>query len=384
MTMRKLFLGLFLALLATLPAQAQQSIKVKDATVTSLAGVAGNCVHADVNGKLGVTGTDCASGLASIADKRILANISGGSAAPVANTFSDILDAAITCSTQGDIIYRGSSGWSCLAPGTSTQFLKSGGAAANVSWATPSGGGNVTGPGSSTTHNCAAFADTSGTVLEDAGAGCGGGSGGGLPYGNISGPPASAGFSWVNQGSCTVAQAGGAGTPIMLTMPNDTGLNWRGRFVNQPATPYTLYAVLGDDAVTGGGAQNYGLYFTDGTKLMSIEFVLTAIGGAPSGYIRVEKITDVNTDGTTAAARPTGIGANQYPPIAFSNLFFRLGNDGSTLTFSYSLDGYNFVQLFSESVGTYITPTQIGFGGLNFQAVNTQDLHIYLLSWKTS
>jgi hypothetical protein len=37
-------------------------------------------------------------------------------------------------------------------------------------WATPSGGGNVSGPGSSTANDAAVFADTSGTVLKDGGA----------------------------------------------------------------------------------------------------------------------------------------------------------------------------------------------------------------------
>lgn len=37
-------------------------------------------------------------------------------------------------STQGDILYRGASAWSALAPGTNGQILKSGGASANPSW----------------------------------------------------------------------------------------------------------------------------------------------------------------------------------------------------------------------------------------------------------
>lgn len=61
--MRKLFLGIFLASLAAIaPAQAQQSITVKNATVTSINGVAANCVHADTNGKLSGTGSDCSAG----------------------------------------------------------------------------------------------------------------------------------------------------------------------------------------------------------------------------------------------------------------------------------------------------------------------------------
>lgn len=73
--------------------------------------------------------------LAAIADQRILANISGGSAAPTANSLTAIIDACIG-STQGDLLYRNASGWVVLAPGTSGQFLQTQGAAANPQWVT--------------------------------------------------------------------------------------------------------------------------------------------------------------------------------------------------------------------------------------------------------
>jgi hypothetical protein len=72
--------------------------------------------------------------LATIASHAVLANSSGSGAAPSSTTVTAILDAAIG-STQGDLLYRASSAWSVLAPGTSGQVLQSGGAAANPSWA---------------------------------------------------------------------------------------------------------------------------------------------------------------------------------------------------------------------------------------------------------
>jgi hypothetical protein len=71
--------------------------------------------------------------LAAIANLRLLANISGGSAAPSATTVSLLLDAAIS-NAQGSVIYRSNTAWMALAPGTSGQFLATGGAAANPSW----------------------------------------------------------------------------------------------------------------------------------------------------------------------------------------------------------------------------------------------------------
>jgi hypothetical protein len=50
-------------------------------------------------------------------------------------SLSALIDSAIG-STQGDVLYRGASAWSVLAPGTSGQFLQTQGAAANPQWAT--------------------------------------------------------------------------------------------------------------------------------------------------------------------------------------------------------------------------------------------------------
>jgi len=81
--------------------------------------------------------------LAAIADHTLLANTSGGSAAPVSTTLTALIDNAIG-STQGQILYRNATSWTVLNPGTAGQFLQTGGAAANPSWASESGTGTVT------------------------------------------------------------------------------------------------------------------------------------------------------------------------------------------------------------------------------------------------
>lgn len=88
-----------------------------------------------VNGQTGVV-TLAVGDLSNIADSRIVGNVSGGSAAPSANTLTAILD-HILGNTQGSIIYRDGSGWTVLGPGTAGQVAKTGGAAANPSWADP-------------------------------------------------------------------------------------------------------------------------------------------------------------------------------------------------------------------------------------------------------
>jgi hypothetical protein len=70
---------------------------------------------------------------------------------------------------QGDILYRNNSGWVALAPGTSGQFLRTNGAAANPSWSTPAGSGDVVGPASSVNDQIAAFDGTTGKLIKDTG-----------------------------------------------------------------------------------------------------------------------------------------------------------------------------------------------------------------------
>lgn len=94
-----------------------------------------------VNTGTGLTGgpitTTGTVSLANINNLNVLSNISGISAPPIPNSMSNILDATLG-STQGDILYRGASAWSVLAPGTNGNFLQTQGAAANPQWASVS------------------------------------------------------------------------------------------------------------------------------------------------------------------------------------------------------------------------------------------------------
>ena len=78
--------------------------------------------------------------------KTILSNNTTSSAVPSYNSLSSILDADAG-NAQGDILYRGSTGWTALTPGTSGQFLQTQGASNNPQWATVSGGSGLTSVG---------------------------------------------------------------------------------------------------------------------------------------------------------------------------------------------------------------------------------------------
>lgn len=80
--------------------------------------------------------------LGAIADGTVLSNTSGGSAAPVANTITALLDKLLG-TTQGSVVYRSATSWAALAPGILGQYLQTFGASANPAWNTPAGGGDM-------------------------------------------------------------------------------------------------------------------------------------------------------------------------------------------------------------------------------------------------
>jgi len=80
--------------------------------------------------------------LATMGAATIKANVTGGSAVPTDATLTSILDTLST--TQGSILYRNSTSWVALGPGTSGQALTTGGAGANPQWSPAAGTGTVT------------------------------------------------------------------------------------------------------------------------------------------------------------------------------------------------------------------------------------------------
>jgi hypothetical protein len=90
-----------------------------------------------------ISGTATLAQLPTIGDASVYGNTTGGTAAPAGVTLTALIDEAIG-NTQGDVLYRGASAWSTLAPGTSGQVLATQGASANPHWVNASSGGTVT------------------------------------------------------------------------------------------------------------------------------------------------------------------------------------------------------------------------------------------------
>lgn len=73
---------------------------------------------------------------------RVLGRDTSGAGAHEELTASQVLD--FVGATQGQILYRGASGWAALSAGTSGHYLQTQGAGANPQWAAASGGSGPT------------------------------------------------------------------------------------------------------------------------------------------------------------------------------------------------------------------------------------------------
>lgn len=141
-------------------------------------------------------------------------------------------------------------------------------------------------------------------------------------------PPAVlADYTWLNQGSATAADVGGA---ISLKVPNESGTHLRGLYKSVPGSSdfvvegaYSLFAGFDGSKYTRSG-----IFVSDGTKLIS----LGAAGNGVSGF---DKWNDVSTFSTnTAPFVRNQIHVNNLWVWRISYVF-----SSTTLTFSVSADG---------------------------------------------
>ncbi|CAH1677833.1 hypothetical protein [Chelatococcus sp.] len=122
---------------ATFTVDAQGRLTAAGSTTITPANIGAVPTTRTVSAGTGLTGGGDLSAnrtlsLANITSQTILANTTGGSAAPTGVTLTAVLD--LLSSSQGALPYRGASTWGALGPGTNGQFLKTQGAGANPTW----------------------------------------------------------------------------------------------------------------------------------------------------------------------------------------------------------------------------------------------------------
>ena len=146
----------------------------------------------------------------------------------------------------------------------------------------------------------------------------------------------------VNWGTSTATLTNGE---MILTPQNAAADNWRLLTQATPSTPWTFVIATVPNA-TGAGNAGFCLY--DGTKIENLLYSPNSNG------LQVVKYTNVTTFSTVAFTYPTSSFAQN------SWMYLKIQDTGTNLVFSYSPDGVNYSQAFTEAVGAFITPTQIG------------------------
>lgn len=161
--------------------------------------------------------------------------------------------------------------------------------------------------------------------------------------------PALSSFTWVNQITTTATDH--ANGPLTLITQPAQPFGVSGLQMPVPVSaPYTLSAQILMAGPGVGSNENYssGIYFTDGTKFLAFNFY--NIAGPQIGINQWASTTDNSN-------------AVIFEPFIGSNLWLRMRNDGTTITFWISSNGADWVPFnYSEASGAFLaTITACGF-----------------------
>jgi hypothetical protein len=178
-------------------------------------------------------------------------------------------------------------------------------------------------------------------------------------------PGISAPTTWVNQGSSTISTTTGA---FILATPSHSGLSIRSRVKATPSTPYTITAwFIPTMLFNGANTDSMGILFRDsGSSKLS----LFALGCAST------VVVSNCTNDTTFSASPAG---PFTPLISGRPICFRIADNATNRIYSLSYDGTTFLDLYSVTRTTFLTPDQVGFY-VNSGA-NQSTVTMTLLSW---
>lgn len=254
-------------------------------------------------------------------------------------SLSALLDAAIGTS-HGAIIYRGASGWSLLAPGTSGYVLQTNGSGSDPTWVAQTGGG-----GGISTIVGAGVSSSSSSVA--------------LPAVPVISRPALSSLSWVNQASATgVEHTNG---PLVLSTYQNTGsVNGINALVKSVAgTDWTVTIQYAMGHHLGTSADISGLIvYNSGDQKMYV----AGLGG--TGTINVWRYDNPTAVPVTNVAAK---GVFIYPTSVWTRAKYT--SSTTTLTFSYSIDGFTWEVLFTTSAPHTGVATSYGISvGTKFNA----------------
>ena len=152
-------------------------------------------------------------------------------------------------------------------------------------------------------------------------------------------------WSWVNQGSATIAAGANGYTTLTVTPTN--GDSWRMRVQSKSGSFTVTMRYASGFPIANYAATGFVFRNSSNGKFTSYGF---GYNGGPN--IIVQRFTDATTFSSTQIN--FGLTMAQY---------LKATSDGTTLTFYASLDGVAWIKIGTETIATHIgTLDQIGFG----------------------
>lgn len=172
-------------------------------------------------------------------------------------------------------------------------------------------------------------------------------------------------FAWINQGTSTVQDDTWGGL-TMFAQSVATPHSLRILKKSQPSTPYIITS-----RVMFGASPETGVTGT----LLGVGWRQSSDGKLITAMIRPQ-----DKQGVWTWNSPTSWagGETTVPFYGSKSSWIRLDNDGSDLTAYFSQDGLEWFQVWTQAVGTFMTPDEVGFIFGNYQ-LNGEPGH--LLAW---
>jgi hypothetical protein len=201
-----------------------------------------------------------------------------------------------------------------------------------------------------------------------------GGGGGSSPWPAFT-TPVDGDYSWVNQGSASTSVGATGGIYLSSPGTGGGGDNVRMRVKSAPSTPYVVTAAFFMDVVLVDYHSAGILFRESGTgKIRTLTYGYNS--ASPSGAMRI-RVYGFNNPTTYSGFVSV---LTQFPTASL--MWFQIANDGTDLSYGYSVDGVNFRTFLTEAktAGFTTAPDQIGFG-VNTGGDPTNSIGVTLMSW---
>lgn len=176
-------------------------------------------------------------------------------------------------------------------------------------------------------------------------------------------------WTWVNQGSATIAQSG-SGVSV-LTVPSSATANSHILVQSAPTLPATVSLRV----ASAHRRQNFagsGLCLRESSTGRLLHYNIGYVSG--SG-LALDRWTNPTT--FSATARRVGGTAQGVSEIDFTQAYLRAELGTTSADFFWSSDGVAWIFFVNEPYASFLTPNQIGFSGISNNSIPAYNSYFY-------